>query len=595
MLYPVQNAFRSILDLSGLWKFKVDPQKIGEKEKWYKGFDSKLDIAVPGSWNEQLEEAGLLHYVGTAWYYKKTVIPKEYSGKRILIRIGSADYNSKIWINGKIAGENKLGFLPFEFEISELVHAGEECEIVILVNNELNHGTVPQGISSSQYTDENRLREETNPPARFDFSPFGGIHRPVQIIATPLEYINKIKIDTKITGARKGEIEAEIEVADSSNTDIVILISHGGRILKNAASIKNSKVKIKTEINNCVFWTPENPFLYDLKVQIIKDSQVIDEYNLPVGIREIKIEGNRLLLNNKIIYLKGFGKHEDFSTIGKGLFLPLVVKDFELIKWINANSFRTSHYPYSEEIMYYADKKGILVIDEVPAVSLDIRFVNDETLQNHKEYIDRLIERDYNHPSVIMWAVGNEPNIVGAEEYYNGSGKKYWKDIFSYTRKLDTTRPITVPNCTRAGINDPVFEFCDVISLNRYYGWYEYPGNLESASNVLSEEMDIIFNKYKKPVLFTEFGADTLTGAHSTSVQMFTEEYQAMLLEKYIEVIRSKSYTIGEQLWNFADFRTPQHFRRVVLNQKGIFTRDREPKLAAFKLKEIWAKKVKTK
>ena len=595
MLYPIQNGFRNILDLSGIWKFKIDPDKIGEKEKWFKGFNSVLDIAVPGSWNEQLEEAGLLHYVGSAWYSRKMYIPKECGSKRILVRIGSADYNSKVWINGKFVGENHLGFLPFEFDISNFIIPGEQSEIIILVNNELNDDTVPQGISSSHFLNENRLREETNPPSRFDFSPFGGIHRPVQIITTPRQFINRIRINTKLAGAKKGVLEAYVETVGTENASIVVSISNGKKIITKQTTTKGNAVSLAIEISNCVFWSPENPFLYDLKIQLLRDEGVVDEYTLPVGIREIKIAGNSLILNNKNIYLKGFGKHEDFSTIGKGLFLPLMVKDFELMKWINANSFRTSHYPYSEEMMFYADKKGIMVIDEVPAVSLDIRYANDKTLGNHKEYIRRLIDRDNNHPSVIMWAVGNEPNLVGADEYYDGSGKKYWKEIFGYTRKLDSSRPVTVPNCTRAGIDDPVFEFCDVLSLNRYYGWYEYPGNLECASEVLSKEMDAIHKKYKKPVLFTEFGADTLKGSHSTSVQMFTEEYQAKLLEMYIDIIRSKSYTIGEQLWNFADFRTPQHFRRVVLNLKGIFTRDREPKLAAFKLKKIWAAKIKAK
>ncbi len=595
MLYPVQNAFRNIIDLSGLWKFKIDPHKKGEKEKWFKGFNSKLDIAVPGSWNEQLEEAGLLHYTGSAWYSKKFFVPSDAKSKRTLIRIGSADYNSKVWINDKYAGENKLGFLPFEFDITELVSPGEEAEAVILVNNELSDETLPQGISASHYLNENRLREETNPPSRFDFSPFGGIHRPVKLLTVPFQYLNKIKIDTRVTGVKKGLLEITVETAEVDEGEILFSLNNGKKELSQTSLIKKNICSAKIEVNNCNLWSPEDPYLYELKLQLKVNGSLTDEYKTHVGIREIKITGNKLLINNKVTYLKGFGKHEDFSTIGKGLFLPLVVRDFELIKWINANSFRTSHYPYSEEIMSYADKKGILIIDEVPAVSLDIRYVNENTKKNHKEFIKRLIERDYNHPSVIMWAVGNEPNLVGAEEYYNGSGKKYWKDIFNYTRKLDQIRPLTVPNCTRAGIKDPVLEFCDVISLNRYYGWYEYPGNLDCASNVLSNEMDAIYKKYRKPVLLTEFGADTLKGSHSTSVQMFTEEYQAKLLEMYIGVIRSKSYTIGEQLWNFADFRTPQHFRRVVMNLKGIFTRDREPKLAAFRLKELWTKKIKSK
>jgi beta-glucuronidase len=300
------------------------------------------------------------------------------------------------------------------------------------------------------------------------------------------------------------------------------------------------------------------------------------------------VEGDSLLLNGERVYLKGFGKHEDFAVAGKGLMLPVVVKDFQLMKWMNANSFRTSHYPYAEEIMAMADRQGFLVIDEVPAVSLDMRHTNDNTLASHKHFISRLIDRDSNHPSVIMWALGNEPNLVGEEGYCKGSGKKYWTEIFGYARSLDASRPLMVPNCQRAGVDDPVFELSDVLAINRYYGWYEYPGRLDHAIGVLDREIELLHAKYGKPLMMTEFGADTVPGMHSTSDQLFTEEYQEKLIERYIRLLRSKSFTVGEQVWNFADFRTPQHFRRVVLNLKGVFTRAREPKLAAFKLKSLW-------
>jgi beta-glucuronidase len=296
-----------------------------------------------------------------------------------------------------------------------------------------------------------------------------------------------------------------------------------------------------------------------------------------------------LLLNGEPIYLKGFGRHEDFAVTGKGLVLPVVVKDFQLMKWVHANSFRTSHYPYAEETMAMADRQGFLVIDEVPAVSLDMRHINDRTLKNHKEFIRKLFDRDHNHPSVIMWALGNEPNLVGESGYYDGSGKKYWKEVFSFARTLDPSRPMTVPNCQRSGLEDPVFEFSDILAINRYYGWYEYPGRLDFAVKVLETEMDTLHSKYGKPLMMTEFGADTVPGLHSTSDQLFTEQYQEKMLEMYIRLLRSKSYTVGEHVWNFADFRTPQHFRRVLLNMKGVFTRSRQPKLAAFKLKSLWS------
>ena len=189
-----------------------------------------------------------------------------------------------------------------------------------------------------------------------------------------------------------------------------------------------------------------------------------------------------------------------------------------------------------------------------------------------------------------MWATGNEPNLVGDEGYFEGPGEKYWKEIYEFTKLIDPSRPITVPNCQRAGWRDPVFEYSDVISLNRYYGWYENPGQIDVGIKRMENEMDAIAQKYGKPMIITEFGADTMAGFHSISDQMFTEEYQSNLLERYCELIESKDYTCGEHVWNFADFKTPQHFRRVVHNLKGVFTRTREPKAAAFTLKKIWGK-----
>ncbi len=113
MLYPQNNSCRTVFDLSGIWKFKVDPNKIGESENWFEGFESNIDIAVPGSWNEMLEEEGLLDYNGNGWFLTKAFIPKYFADKEIWLRIGSADFYSKLWINGKYVGENNGGLSTF--------------------------------------------------------------------------------------------------------------------------------------------------------------------------------------------------------------------------------------------------------------------------------------------------------------------------------------------------------------------------------------------------------------------------------------------------------------------------------------------------
>ncbi len=589
MLNLIQNNFRAKLDICGFWDFKVDNDAIGEDEKWYDNFNSDFTIAVPGSWNEQLEAEGLMNFMGDAWYKKEFFVSSEYSNKNIFIKIDSADYHSKIWINGNFIGENLGGFLPIEFDISKCININMVNSIIVKVNNKLNSDTIPQGIESDDYVNENRIREETYPPARFDFFPYGGINRPVYIYSTPKEFIKDVKVSTSIIDSNTASLKIDTKISADKLYSVKYELIGEGTTKPEVAIANSESANCDMSIDNCRLWDLDDPYLYKLKIQLLDDLVVVDEYILNVGIREVKIEGNNLLLNGKKIFLKGFGKHEDFPVLGKGLSLPLIVKDFSLLKWINANSFRTSHYPYAEEWLDYADKEGILVIDEIPAVSLDFRKTTDQTLMNHKNFIKKLIDRDYNHPSVIMWAPGNEPNIVGDKNYYDGSGEKYWNEIYNYTKSLDDSRPITIPNCQRAGVDDPVFKNSDVISLNRYYGWYENPGNLETAIVRMETEMDLIAEKYNKPIIITEFGADTVAGQHSVSDQMFTEEYQSKLLELYCKLIESKDYTIGEHVWNFADFKTPQHFRRVVNNLKGVFTRTRDPKQAAFTLKKIWA------
>ena len=588
MLYPQTNKNRTTLDISGIWKFKVDPEEVGETKEWFRGLDTDIEIAVPGSWNEQLEELGLLHYVGIGWYGTTICIPSESSGRRIWLRVGSADYSTKVWVNGTFVGNNGRGFLPFEFEITPFVIAGEDALIVLSVDCRLTNETIPQGILTQDYTDEKRLREETFPPARFDFSPFGGIHRPVRLYTTPVSYIHDVKVDTAILPGKKGILYARVAAKEAEGMTLSARITGGSEHPSTTAIIQKEETSVDLHFDKCRYWSPADPFLYHLVLELVNKGEVLDTYTLDVGVREVKVSGNSLLLNGEPVYLQGFGKHEDFAVTGKGLVLPVVVKDFQLMKWVHANSFRTSHYPYAEEILAMADRQGFLVIDEVPAVSLDMRHVNEGTLKAHKEFIRKLFDRDHNHPSVIMWALGNEPNLVGESGYYNGSGKKYWKEVFSFARTLDPSRPMIVPNCQRAGLEDPVFEFSDILAINRYYGWYEYPGRLDFAVKVLEQEMDALHSKYGKPLMITEFGADTMPGLHSTSDQLFTEQYQEKMLEMYIRLLRSKSYTVGEHVWNFADFRTPQHFRRVLLNMKGVFTRARQPKLAAFKLKSLW-------
>jgi len=318
---------------------------------------------------------------------------------------------------------------------------------------------------------------------------------------------------------------------------------------------------------------------------------------LKVGIRTIYVQGNQILLNGTPVKLNGFGRHEDFIASGKGLNLPLLVKDYQLMRWTGANSYRTSHYPYSEEEMQLADREGFLIIDEIPAVSL--QFVDDDNIAVRQrlclQQLDELIARDKNHPSVLMWCVANEPmtqrlNLTAAETLTEPSvakGKDFLDNLMHHVRELDPSRLVTL--VTLAGSPASWVEQCDVICMNRYWGWYVLGGEMDKALAALEQELDAAWKTWRKPVILTEFGADTLAGMHGHPNLMWTEEYQAEYIRGHLRVAAEKDYIAGMQVWNFADFAAVQSILRVGgLNMKGVFTRIRTPKMAAHVLREFW-------
>ncbi|MDQ3865132.1 MAG: beta-galactosidase, partial [Actinomycetota bacterium] len=346
-------------------------------------------------------------------------------------------------------------------------------------------------------------------------------------------------------------------------------------------------------VPNAHVWSDKDPYLYDLTAQT--DS---DRYTLQIGIRTVEVRGGQILLNGQPVRMNGFGRHEDFFASGKGLNLPLLVKDYGLMRWTGATSYRTSHYPYSEEEMQLADREGFLIIDEIPAVSL--QFENDENtaerLRMCLQQIDELVARDKNHPSVLMWSVANEPQpsvldlgTVGgeSEDLSVARGREFLETLLRRARELDPTRPVTL-----VGVMGGPMEWmqeCDVICINRYWGWYVNGGELDKGLANLDQELDTLWETFRKPVIMTEFGADTMAGMHGHPHVMWTEEYQADFIRGHLEVAARKDFVAGMQVWNFADFAAVQSTMRVSgMNMKGVFTRTRHPKMAAHVLREFW-------
>ncbi len=588
MLYPIQNSVRNKLDLSGIWNFKIDPDAVGERDGWFNGLTGSRPIAVPGSWNEEYED--LFNYLGLAWYLKRTYVPSSWQGQRIFIRVGSANYYGTVYVNGERVGVHEGGHLPFAFEITNLVEWDAENVIAISVENELKPTRVPSG---NMATGLNRFA--SFPRTTFDFFPFAGIHRPVVLYSLPQTYIDDITVVTEIDGA-DGIVRVTTRLSEPLAAQGIVTLTGGGEPVQAHLSFQDGVAEAALRVPNARFWSDKDPYLYDLT--IATDS---DRYTLQVGIRTIAVHGSQLLLNGQPVQLNGFGRHEDFPASGKGLNLPLMIKDYALMRWTGANSYRTSHYPYSDEEMQLADREGFLIIDEIPAVSL--QFDTDENIAERLriclQQIEELIARDKNHPSVVLWCVANEPmprnfgiGAIGGLKEQDPSeamGKTFLEALLRRARELDPTRLVTL--VTVMGSPRSWMEQCDVICMNRYWGWYALGGELDKARAALEQELDEVWEQFHRPIIMTEFGADTMAGMHGHPNVMWTEEYQADVIRMHLEVAAARHFIAGMQVWNFADFAAVQSIMRVGgLNMKGVFTRTRAPKMAAHVLREFWVK-----
>ncbi|MHA2007783.1 MAG: beta-glucuronidase [Promethearchaeota archaeon] len=568
ILYPVINEFRDYIDLSGFWDFKFDLNNQGLEENWDKSFSNGVPIAVPASWNDQFAENR--DFLGPGWYQTSFFTPKNWENHRIYLRFNSVNYIADVWLNGKHLGSHEGGHLPFKFDITNSLILNENI-LVVRVDGSISQEHVPPSGRPFNF-----------PPTNFDFFPFCGIHRPVLLYSVPKGGIEDITTSAQIKN-NLGIVQVKVKVENDELIKSLIELEGYGTDIKLEKQIEGKLIETIIEVNEPKLWSPVSPNRYDLSIKLLGNGEIFDSYTMKIGIRTIEVKGDKLVLNNEPIYLRGFGRHEDFPVTGRGYLPAVIIKDYSLMKWIGANSFRTSHYPYSEQMMDLADRLGILIIDEIPAVGLTFEKEHfDKHLNLCKQYIQELIERDKNHPSVIAWSLANEPHT-------NLRSKEFFRELYDLTITLDPTRLVTLVNMQ--GVNNKEFEFCDIVCLNRYYAWYIFQGQIEKGIEQLSDELDRVYQKYKKPIILTEFGADTIPGWHAQPPEMFSEEYQVEFLTKYIELLRSKPYIVGEHVWNLCDFKTSQGIRRMGgINYKGVFTRDRRPKMAAHKLKELWKK-----
>ena len=553
MIYPKTNEYRSVFNLNGIWRFQI----LKEGYNPCMPLQDYIPMAVPASMNDLVTDINIQKHIGLVVYETDFSVPFN-EGREYRLRIGATSHKCNVYLNGTLIGKGINGFLPIDLPLKNLQRSNR---LSIVIDNRLTAETFPAG----------RIKDGKQ-VITFDFYNFTGIHRDVLIYSVPEKNIRDVTIYTAVDGDyRKIKINVD---TNCENIRFELLDKDKNPVL----DFESSEVMI----DDPHLWSTKDPYLYTLVVK-----SECDRIEERFGIRKIEVKNDRLLLNDEPIDLKGFGMHEDFFLLGKGNCSAVNIRNFELLKWINANSFRTSHYPYSEEIMELADEYGMLVIDEVPAVGMngwDKNFgekgANENTLKLHKELISQLYARDKNHPSVIMISVANEAPTNEIE------GEVYFKEVIEHAKSV-WDRPVTIVELYKSD-ETMASKYVDVICINRYFGWYYNHGDLSVICEQMKEELQKWYDQYKKPIIVTEFGADTIEGLHSIPEESFSEEFQLEYIKENCKAFDEYDFCIGEHVWNFADFKTKQGLTRVRGNRKGVFTKDRQPKLSAHFLRKRW-------
>ena len=586
MLKPVSNDTREVTSLNGLWRFALDNDQ--DQKPWTTALPGRTECPVPSSYNDIFAVNPIRNYIGSVWYQRIVRIPRGWDGQRIFLRVGAATHEADVYLDNELVAQHIGGYTPFEAEFPDTARSGQEFRLSIRVSNVLTNTSIPPGrIAKDELGDATQTYWH-------DFFNYSGLSRDVSLCCCPRSRISDITVTTDVSGAT-GLVSVKVETIRAENLAIRTTI-----LEQDNQEVATSAGTGVLKVHDANLWQPGSAYLYTLRAQLFRGDSLEDEYCLPFGIRTVRVVGHQFLINDIPFYFKGFGWHEDRPIRGKGHDSAWMVHDLDLMKALGANSFRTAHYPYDEEVYEYADRHGWVVIDETPAVGLNLNikggifgsepletfgkdFANDDTRQAHAQAITEMIQRDKNHPSVVMWCIANEPDaaLKGAFEYF--------EPLTKIARQLDPSRPLIYTNMVRSQPEtDLIANLFDVIGINRYYGWYTETGNLKLAAHKLENELRRWGEKFDKPIIMCEYGADAVAGLHSMDGIPWSEEFQAKFLEEYHKVFDRLDFVQGEHPWAFADFSTGPVVFRADGNKKGIFTRDRRPKLAAGVLRDRW-------
>ena len=619
---------REILDLNGEWSYIVDPMNNGLPESSFFGgfpknktqktgmelieynFETASKIQIPGAWNAEDEK--LFFYRGPVWLYKKFNYSPKLNALTHLYIEGS-NFTTKIFLNGSIVGEFKGGYVPFNFDISKHLKKGEN---ILLVQT------------------DNTLSESTVPTKKTDWWPWGGIVGDVYIVETPQQFIQNAYLQLNPENLSEAFFKLEMNKQFSGHKIKLEIpeLQFKAEYMTNSLGLIKEDIKITPQ-----FWSPSNPKLY--KVIISSNAETISD---DIGFRSIKTQGQKIYLNNQEIKFKGISMHsEPIGISGPAFSVEHFRELLTTAKDLNINFIRAAHYPYTRHLAKVADQFGLMLWEEIP-VYWNIDWSNDETLDIAKNQIARLVKRDQNRASVVVWSVANETPLSnprmkflntlitdiekfdstrlttaallsGSEEQFRSlvivlalqGAKSEWVDAnekYIFQSILDQANiAVDTQLNFSISIEDPLGDSIDLISYNEYFGWYYvtfFTEQMNISEGTLRKLMFEVMPNIKitspfdKPIHISEFGAGAKYGNHTNKI--WSEEYQANLYKHQLDMLSKNPQIQGISPWVLKDFRAmlrPLPGIQDFYNRKGLIDEQGNKKQAFDVLADFYENK----
>ena len=511
-------------------------------------FATAPTLKVPGDWNTQ--EPTLFRFEGVVWYQRDFDFePKP--NTRTFLHIGAANYKSFVWVNQKRICDHEGGFTPFDCEVTAALTPGKNF-VVIAVDSTRDIDGIPS--------------------VSIDWFNYGGLTRDVSLVTVPTQFIDDYDVhltrEASFSAAGPKRLSGYVHVEGAPAGTAVTLRIPALGVSANVKTDAAGRAPFDVGTENLVLWSPESPKLYKVELASGADSLTDD-----IGFRDIRVEGTRILLNGKPVFLQGANMHAVAPYRGGVANNDEDVKNiFGFLKDLNANFVRLAHYPHDERMERAADRDGVMIWSEIPLWQR-ISFEKPAVYAKAVAMLNEMVRRDRNKASVILWSVSNEtPN--------NPVRTKFLTDLANEARRLDSTRLVTSAligppvKGTEVVQDDPFADALDVVGQNEYIGWYT--GRPEDADA-------ITWRLPNKPVLISEFGAEAKQGVHGGPDQRWAEEQQVNVFKHQFVMIAKIPQVRGVVPWILMDFRSPTRNIPILqdgYNRKGLVSQDGKKKEA---------------